>query len=58
MNYGSFSRRTALIVAALLFLFSAVGFAEGQKESLVWAEWWDPEWGEETIEWIVSGFEE
>ena len=22
-----------------------------------WAEWWDPEWGEDTIEWIIDTFE-
>jgi len=27
------------------------------KVKLVWAEWWDPEWGEDTIQWIISTFE-
>lgn len=57
MNHRSFLRKTAILLTVGLFLLSAIGFSEGQKEKLVWAEWWDPEWGEETIEWIVTSFE-
>ncbi len=42
----------------LFFLIPAVLSAEGKKKKLVWARWWDPEWGEDTVEWIVNSFEE
>ena len=58
MNHRNFLRKTVILLTVGLFLLSVIGFSEGQKEKLVWAEWWNPEWGEETIEWIVTSFEE
>ncbi len=40
-----------------LFLGATLGVCHA-KTKLVWAEWWDPEWGEDTIEWIIDAFED
>ncbi|MFQ5796722.1 MAG: ABC transporter substrate-binding protein [Candidatus Bipolaricaulia bacterium] len=45
----------ALVVG--LLLVSTSGFAQGETK-IVWAGWWDQEWGRDTIDWIVSTFEE
>lgn len=49
-----------LIVSALLLsLGVGVGLGRGEeKVTLVWGEWWDQEWGRDTIDWIISTFEE
>jgi multiple sugar transport system substrate-binding protein len=58
MNCAGITRRILLVLVIVLFLIPAVSFAVGEKEKLVWAEWWDPEWGEDTVEWIISSFED
>ena len=58
MNCKGITRKILLLLLVGFFLIPAVLFAEGKKEKLVWAEWWDPEWGADTVEWIVSSFEE
>ncbi len=58
MNCTRIMRKILHILLVGLFLIPAVLFGAGKKEKLVWAEWWDPEWGEDTVEWIVSSFEE
>ena len=40
-----------------LFLGATLGVCHANTK-LVWAEWWDPEWGEDTIEWIIDAFED
>ncbi|MEA1963569.1 MAG: sugar ABC transporter substrate-binding protein [Candidatus Aerophobetes bacterium] len=46
----------ALIIGLVLSLCVGLGFAQ-QKVKLTWSEWWDQEWGRETIDWIISSFE-
>ncbi|MGC9530481.1 MAG: ABC transporter substrate-binding protein [Candidatus Bipolaricaulaceae bacterium] len=45
----------ALALAAMSVVPAALA---ADQVKLVWAEWWDPEWGEDTIDWIISTFEE
>jgi ABC-type glycerol-3-phosphate transport system substrate-binding protein len=45
-----------LTVSLVLSLVVGLGFAQ-EKVKLTWSEWWDQEWGEETIDWITSSFE-
>ncbi len=45
-----------LTVSLVLSLGVGLGFAQ-EKVKLTWGEWWDQEWGEETIDWITSSFE-
>ena len=47
------------LIAAIMFTLmlalsstTAVGTV-----TIRWAEWWDPEWGEDTIKWIIDTFE-
>ena len=58
MNCTRFLRNIIILLIVGFFLVPANVFSEGAKEKLVWAEWWDPEWGEDTIEWIITTFEE
>ena len=46
-----------LIISLALSFCVGLGFAQ-QKVKLTWSEWWDQEWGKETIDWIISSFEE
>ncbi len=55
------NRKLAKVLAVGLVLALFVGATLGvgyAKTKLVWAEWWDPEWGEDTVEWIIDTFEE
>jgi ABC-type glycerol-3-phosphate transport system substrate-binding protein len=45
-----------LTVSLVLSLGVGLGFTQ-EKVKLTWSEWWDQEWGEETINWITSSFE-
>jgi multiple sugar transport system substrate-binding protein len=45
-----------LTVSLALSLGVASGLTQ-EKVKLTWSEWWDQEWGEETINWIISSFE-
>ena len=45
-----------LAISLALGLYASLGLAQ-EKVKLVWSEWWDQEWGEETIDWIISSFE-
>ncbi len=45
-----------LAVSLFLSLCISLGFAQ-EKMKLTWGEWWDQEWGKETIDWITSSFE-
>ena len=55
-------RQFMRIVGLLLTLSLVVGISvtlglAQEKVKLTWSEWWDQEWGEETIDWIISSFE-
>jgi len=52
-----FLKSIGLVLLLGLLLGATVGLCQA-KTKLVWAEWWDPEWGEDTIEWIIDTFEE
>jgi len=45
-----------LAISLALGLYGSLGWAP-EKVKLIWSEWWDQEWGEETIDWIISSFE-
>ncbi len=45
-----------LTVSFVLSLGVGLGFAQ-EKVELTWSEWWDQEWGEETVNWVASSFE-
>jgi len=45
-----------LTVSLVLSLGIGLGFAQ-EKVKLTWSEWWDQEWGEETVNWVASSFE-
>lgn len=46
-----------LVLSLALSLCSMVGFTQ-EKVKLTWSEWWDHEWGADTIKWIISSFEQ
>jgi len=46
----------ALIIGLVLSLCVSLGSAQ-EKVKITWGEWWDQEWGEDTINWIISSFE-
>lgn len=51
-------RSTRWLLSICLVLGLAVSMANAQGTvKLTWGEWWDQEWGEETINWITSSFE-
>jgi len=55
-------RQFMRIVGLLLTLSLVVGISvtlglAQEKLKITWSEWWDQEWGEETIDWIISSFE-
>jgi len=45
-----------LTISLVLGLYSSLGLAQ-EKVKIVWSEWWDEEWGEENIDWVISEFE-
>lgn len=45
-----------LTFGLVLGLYPSLGLAQ-EKVKVVWSEWWDQEWGEENINWIISSFE-
>jgi multiple sugar transport system substrate-binding protein len=62
---GQRMKRVFVLFTLLMFLVSMAGFSAGQqgamaeeKSKIVWSEWWDVEWGEDTVEWIMTSFEE
>ena len=58
--------RKWFVLCMLSVLFVGLpGFSSGQqgtpaeeKTKLIWSEWWDVEWGDDTVEWIIASFEE
>ncbi|MBE0479159.1 sugar ABC transporter substrate-binding protein [Candidatus Aerophobetes bacterium] len=46
----------AITLGLVLTLLSSSVFSQ-DKINLTWSEWWDQEWGEETINFIISSFE-
>jgi len=53
-----FLRVAGLLLAVSLALGLGTTFGLAQdKVKLTWSEWWDQEWGRETIEWVNSSFE-
>jgi len=51
-------RFLGVLLSVSLVLAISTTFALAQdKVKLTWSEWWDQEWGEETIDWITSSFE-
>ncbi|GAI25866.1 unnamed protein product, partial [marine sediment metagenome] len=42
-----------LTFSLVLGLYPSLGLAQ-EKVKVVWSEWWDQEWGEENINWIIS----
>ncbi len=56
-QHQCFFKGIRLVVTDLILgLCVSSGFAQG-KIKLTWSEWWDQEWGEKTINWIISSFE-
>lgn len=54
----NFFKGVSLIVSVGLILGLCVSSSFAQdKVKLTWSEWWAQEWGEETIQWIISSFE-
>ena len=49
--------RSIRMVVLLSVLVVTATLSVHADTQLVWAEWWTPEWGEDTIEWIISTFE-
>ncbi len=45
-----------LIIIFALGLCVGLGSAQ-EKVKITWSEWWNVEWGEETVEWMCSSFE-
>ncbi len=55
-------RQFVRIVGLFLTLSLVVGISvtlglAQEKMKLTWTEWWDQEWGEETLDWMTSSFE-
>jgi len=61
MKSNNFFKVTCiLIITSLIIVFSITTvFAQNQdKIKIQWMEWWSDEWGEDTVSWVVSTFEE